>query len=450
MSGRGKVQRRMEAVKQVFAESPGRKFTLRELLDALCAGEHQVLFMVEGSTNKRRPHAQKGGDAVAGSLENDASSGRVENGGRKRGPPKPKSEARLNEEAQLQRVKRCVEELERSVPVSSAAGIEQARPAYLIRSRRMNSGKGELVWSSSEALEKEFMSRELDAFSGWAALRAVRDILGWVMPRAVQAEVNMYLEEAEDKFGDLKANGHTARWLNSLTLRPAAYHYFLAQHVDRRIKETIEEAIMLKKKVRLTLDLDDEGCPWDVASENASIYRYVLTLPNIPEIVICPHYEARFEDDDLPNLVECLRIPLSKIQDVVILDESAEFPQPYHALAERELGAAGFGVPSQDGETDVAELRVASWLMSRWMGTWIHKNLEIIGIDLEGWYVCRLVYPRPRRKFHEWSDFGDDLFDFLSMHASGVEILSPPEDRQRFKDGAIASADRYQDENNDG
>lgn len=440
MSGSGKVQRRLEAVKHVFAENPGTRFTLREVLDALCASGYGILFAAEASENKRKPRVKKDDQAAAGHQDVGVSSGK-----KKRPPRKPKSEARLNEEARLRRVKRCLETLEGKTPASSTGGIEETVPTYLVRSKKMIAGKDELVWSASKVLEEEFQARELDAFSGWAALRAVREILGWVMPEAVQSEVDMYLEEAEEKFSDLKANGYTARWLNSLTLRPATYHYFTAQHVDLRIKEAIEQAIMLNKRVRLTLDPEDEGSPWESSSENVSVYRYVLTLPDTPEILVLPHYEGTDRMGDLSEIVECLRIPLSKIKDAVLLDESADFPPRYHALAKDELGQTDFRLPRQTGEMDVAELRVAPWLMSRWLGTWIYRNMEVIGIDLEGWSVCRLTYPRPRRKLHEWSDFGDDLFYFLSAYASGVEVLSPPHQRRRFKKGAIAGAAMYMD-----
>lgn len=438
MARRDQVQERASAVKQFFAEHPGQKFTLREVMSGLAENGDAELFTAHANENKRGRRTTRGNPQAL--LVEPASR---DAGSRSR---KEKSSPELKELAQLRKLKRCLEELDQEAGrTGSEGGVRLDRSRYLIRSKRRNGKTTEVVWQADGSLVRETLEREIEAFSGWMALRAVRGVLGWSMPRRVQEELGEYLEVAEEKFGELKVTSCTGRWLNALVLRPATYHYFMSQHVDLQVRGLIEDAIMLRKKVRLRLDPADDGNPFGETEKSVSISHYMLTLPDLPEILVCPHHQEMDRFGDLSGFVECLRLPLSKIRSATLLEEDAFFPPPYQERVNEELADAP-GLDWQDATkqgNEVAELRVAPWLMGRWSGTWMQRNLEVIGIDLDDWFVCRIEYPRPRPKLHQWSDHGDDLFDFLSQYAAGIEVLSPRGERNRFRRRAMLEADKY-------
>ncbi|WP_411833172.1 hypothetical protein [Pseudoxanthomonas mexicana] len=447
MARRDEIQARLEAVKEFFYDKQGEKFTLREVMDALVERGDAHLFAAEAQANKRKERARNKPQAEEGASE-EMGLGGAAAAERKRRKRRVKTDEELMALAQLQQLKRSLEELEGKTSSKSKLGGDQMRPCYLVKTSRKIGSLAEPVWKASKQLVAEREDLDVEKFSGWTALKAVSGVLDWTMPLKVQEDVKEYRREAEEKFKDLRTTSPTVRWLDALLLRPSTYHFFMSQQIDDHVRSVVEDAIMLKRKVRLLLDPADENEPFGGEAVKVSISRYILTLPNIPEILVYPHYEGVDRYGDRSEIVECLRIPLSKIKEATLLDEEAEF-RPiylYREKGELESVLTQYGRAREWTEgSDVAELRVEPGLMSRWSGTWIHKNMEVIGTDLEGWVVCRLRYPKVREKYHGWSDFGDDLFDFLAQYAFSVEILSPENQRRRFWRDSLRRAAMYND-----
>ncbi len=297
----------------------------------------------------------------------------------------------------------------------------------------------------------KFMSREsekteeLDKYVAFIALRTLSEVLDWSLPETLVTDLQAITRRAKERLKHSMAsnpNDPTTRWLSSLRLR-AAYSYFETQQIDPDVRDIVALAITEKKKAAMRLNAGDLG-PFPPGLFKVSISHYILTLPDSPWIMVWPHECAGYDDPRSDS--ESFLIPLAQILEITILpDEEAEWPGDFSPKTFKRPEVSA--VP--DDAWKSLEFRMSPYLDEKLIGTWLHKKLHegggIIGIDDEGWLVCRISYPPPGPSETEWEDERSDLFSFLRKHLEDVEILAPYFMRMKSRAELKEAFMRYED-----
>ncbi len=327
-------------------------------------------------------------------------------------------------------------------------------------------GERKQLWTAAPVLTTQIDSIDLvDQLITFSALRVFRDLLEPAFPLKMQEDLLKVYAAAEalDKPGDIQDD----RWVNALRLR-TPYHYFSSPQISGDVRDEIERAVLTRKKIRLTVQVGDFG-PWPEGEAVVSISHFVLTLPDKPAVVVwrddeVGHVRARGLSNEYVIALETI------VTAVVIDDENAHWPDGYEPrnirAPQRTL------VPNESWET--IEFRASPYIMEFWIGTWIDyqlwprdvgtqrtssvpliesrsisqiaagvcRNSGIIGIDDEGWSVCRITCPKAN--VSEWGEEGDDFLEYLSRYSEDVEILAPYVARCRIQARASRLLLRYE------
>jgi hypothetical protein len=176
--------------------------------------------------------------------------------------------------------------------------------------------------------------------------------------------------------------------------------------VDEDVRDTIEKAILHRKKVKL---ISSSSTKYEEVV--VSVSHFMFMPPDITRVV-CWEDNAEHETNEESQQYP-LEIALEKIDRAELLDEAAVWPKEYYPLKVS---------PEHDGKfdevLDIYDLRVSPRLMKIWKGKWIESQLELIGQDDQGWTVCRF-----RSHLNESDTYG--MMDFFYEHSRDLELLAP-------------------------
>jgi predicted DNA-binding transcriptional regulator YafY len=260
-------------------------------------------------------------------------------------------------------------------------------------------------------------------------------VLDVAVPLDMQHEVREALDILKNK---LSRKSKYERWLKSLRIVPAL-HVFTVPQINEDIRRTVEQAILQGKKVLITVDDGGFG-DWpkgEEATEKVSISHCLVKLPDRPTLVV-------WRDDDNGALrpyqqPTCYYVKMEHILSAELLDDNA-WAQSFSPH-----------VPALPKPNDTADIhwrtfdfRASPHLMQLWMGTWISKSMEIIGVDDEGWTICRATVPDWPPS--EWGGDGDNFVEFMDQYHEDIEVLSPIQARWQFRNRLIDAVERYEDE----
>ena len=295
--------------------------------------------------------------------------------------------------------------------------------------RKGNLEKRSGLWLAGETSYEE----DLDRLVTFVAVNVFFDLFKSALPLDMRVDIKDVLDRAKGKVAAMSSENTTMRWLRSLKVEKP-YHYFEAPIIDGDVRSVIEQGIVHRQKVRLTVSVGPFG-PWPEGSAVVSISHYILKLPDRPSIVV---WRDDDKDVERPNNQPTYYVlAMETITDAELVDERASWPPGQEPRIVSE--------PSQKPTSDwlAFEFRASRYQMERWIGTWLLSNLKIIGFDDEGWAVCRIACPA--WEIGEWGGERDNLLEYLASFPEDVELLAPFRAREHFYQRAKRVVALYED-----
>lgn len=279
-------------------------------------------------------------------------------------------------------------------------------------------------WKSRDTLEPE-----LEEIAALIALDTVMDSLQWLIPEEIKADLERAREKARSNVGKMPLHSPEKRWLSALRVL-APYSDFERPVHDDDVRRNIEIAIKENRRVNITY----RRSGGDACEVVASITDWIVRLPDTISIISWEHAAVLDGvEAEWSGPVCAFEIPLPRIERVEVREEAAYEPTEldrrrmivgaeyggYNLDSLRSKVLDGWGDPIRD----TYELRASPRLMQRWRGLWIGGQLQILGIDEDGWTVCRYsTKGRPGFLAYLFSLGGD------------IEVLSPYAIRSRLKE----------------
>jgi hypothetical protein len=271
------------------------------------------------------------------------------------------------------------------------------------------------MWLAGEKSYEE----DLDRLVTFVAVHVFFDIFKSALPLDMRLDIKDVLDRAKTRVASLSSETTTMRWLRALKVEKP-YHYFETPIIDGDVRSVVEQAIVHRRKVRLSVSTGPWG-PWPDGPAVVSVSHYLLRLPDRPSVVVW-----RDDNKDIPrqrNKPRYFIIALETILDAELLDESASWPY------EQQISIAEEPTDGPDETWQTIEFRASSYQMEKWIGTWLFHRIEIIGIDDEGWSICRVACPDWEDS--DWAEQRDNLLEYLDRFQDEVEILAPYGARRR-------------------
>lgn len=290
------------------------------------------------------------------------------------------------------------------------------------------------------------VEEELDRLLSVAALNVFKSILQESLPASLRRAVTSLLnQKARVLAFEGYENTPEVNWLRSLCIEPG-YAWIEKPVIDRAVRAGIEEGITTRRKVWIKAKPLKYGPWWHQEGEIlVSVSHYILTLPDRPAVVAWTgeDYTDVLGEHDVqsPQVVW----PLEFIESVRVSDQPAEFDP----LWEPETSHSGrLGDPDSSWTTYV--LRIEPLFMEELTGTLILDRLldaskggGIIGIDDQGWTICRVLCPPDQ--LTEWSRFNRGLRQFMYQYAESIEVIEPFNVRMQHRAHARGVLARYED-----
>lgn len=272
-----------------------------------------------------------------------------------------------------------------------------------------------LFWREGPELSRQ---AEMEGVAACIALDAICGKMAWLVPESLMEELLDARDRAQLRVAQLKTSSPHRRWLAALKLvTPSSA--FERPMFDEDIRQAVEMAIMQRKQVRLMIN---------DRSFVASISRFIVKLPDRPIIEIWEHDDAELWPGG-PSDPFCSWIRLESVQQATLLATNAEWPVPLNDVASKSVDR----YPAK-----VYEFRASPRQMSKWVGTWLHTQMEVIGEDADGWHTCRYMDTGEPPSFHA----------YLSSLGAQVEVLKPLNFRAALAQHFESAAAMYRDMQN--
>lgn len=222
----------------------------------------------------------------------------------------------------------------------------------------------------------------------YAALRLLMDLVDDIVPGELQKSIAKQLSKAKARLEALPTNDPAARWLRAFRIVPPR-HRLGDPIIDPDVRDTIEVAILMHRKVRLRWpdvrwesrdgQSETERIEY-VAEHSCSISHFLIEVPANPSIEIW--YAGRSPK----------RLELKDVIGAELLDELADYP----ANHEPELTPGLMGFVSEDSRRHdgkcLLTLAMAKDTYVALQGNRIGKNLTIIDEDRDGQMIVGMLY----------------------------------------------------------
>ena len=266
-----------------------------------------------------------------------------------------------------------------------------------------------------DAREKDVLAEH----ATYTALRLLSDLVNDIVPYDLQRAIKEHLERAQKKLEMLPQNDPAARWVRAFRIMPPRYRLDdPVIHPD--VKDTIEEAILSHRKVRLKwlafrYDENQDQVEY-VEEQDCSISHFLIEVPANPSIEIW--YGKNMQ----------LRLPLSEVLEAQLLPEVANYPLDY----EPELFPRKIDMKFGDAEIHEGRSLVTLAMSRATYTTLLRKKLgkllTVVEADRDGRMIVSLRYPLdlPVTKYFEQlpgvTVLGPKLFRAFAMGPTRAKI----------------------------
>lgn len=236
-----------------------------------------------------------------------------------------------------------------------------------------------------DAREKDDLSEHVT----YAALRMLNALVDDLVPFDLQRAIATQLRKAEEKLKALSHHDPAARWVRAFRIMPPRHHLD-DPVIDADVKNTIEEAILTHRKVRLKwsdvrYDENHDEVAY-VEEQDCSVSHYLIEVPANPSIEIW--YGDRWKGGEVPN-----RLLLSDVLEAQILPVVAEYPADY----EPEMFPKRIGMKFGDADQHRGETLVTLAMSRATYSTLLRKKLgellTIVEEERDGRMIVSFRYP---------------------------------------------------------
>ena len=235
-----------------------------------------------------------------------------------------------------------------------------------------------------------------------AAFKLLVSTFESAIPAEIQKSIKNELAKARKKLDSLSPEDPRNRWLEGIRIVPS--HYELDEPiVDPDVKDLVEEAILNKKKIRLTGRYSVGA--FDITSEFSSIgsiSHYLLEFPGRPAVDFWP------VEKDQP-----IRIRLEEIESAEPVNEAAFWPPGYEPV----LISGGMTFTSKESKANNGKslivLRVSDDAMGQLKNRQLGRLWKVESAGSDGWTIVSF---RARANI--------PLYQYL-RNLSGVVVLHP-------------------------
>lgn len=400
MATSAEIQARRDRIAELFREDRNAHLAVKDVLQALLDDPGMRGFW-ESFEARQRKLRSKSAPAEA---KPGKSTGK-----------KPTVERGLDVTSAIRLLQRDLEALEKQGLVEPYVVSDGQRVAAGDRRKSGETGPlavQPLLWRAGPNLVDDV---DLENVAAVVALDAICGSLSWLIPEALTDDFNDARDRARRSVRKMHKASPPKRWLEALALE-TPFDPFERPLFDEDVRHAVEEAILQQKKLRID---------FDGRSAVVSVSRFVVKLPDRPIVEV-------LEDDDTelwpggPRGPWRLRIRLESITRAELLEEESE-PNREATLDDASQDASPRSI--------VYEFRASPRQMGRWAGTWMSDLVEEIGVDGDGWSICRYV------------DKGDapGFRRYVSGLGAEVEVLKPMAFRAALAQHYRNAAAMYQD-----
>lgn len=267
-----------------------------------------------------------------------------------------------------------------------------------------------LLWRAGRNLADDF---EVEGVAAAVALKAICGKMAWLVPVDLMTELLEARDRAILRMAKMRSSSPQRRWLAALELETQS-PAFERPMFDDDVRQAIEQAILRRKQLRLNFDDKTIVC---------SVSRFIVKLPDRPVIELWDHAEGELWPGG-PKGPWCNWVRLETIKKAELLETDAFWP----VLLGEEAAAS-----KRPHRSMVYELRASPKQMSKWAGTWLLDQMELIGVDSTGWHVCRFVDTGEPSGFRR----------YLGTLGAAVEVLKPLNFRTALAQHFAAAAAMY-------
>lgn len=408
MAKSAEIHARRDLIADIFREEDGSDQKVEDVLDVLWEHPNMRTFW-EGFKARKESRKEP-------QLKPQSESGPKPTGKGK--SKKSIMKGDLNVTSAIRLVQRDLEVLEEQGLVEAVVMKEGRRVVVTAGDRRSRVSGSQvagaaqpLLWRAGANLTNEV---DMEGVAASVALDAICGKMAWLVPESLMEELIDARDRAKRRVAKLKTSSPQRRWLAALKLETTS-PAFERPMFDEDVRQTIEQAIMQGKQVRLRID---------DRSIVASVTGFIVKLPDRPFVEIWDHEVGQLWPDGSPW---CSRFKLETIQQAELLATDAKkWAEPLNA---------DFAAPKRRNKNVVYEFRARTSQMKKWAGTWLLDQLELIGEDVDGWRICRYV------------DTGEasGVRRYLSSLGAAVEVLKPLNFRVALAQHFEAAAAMYRD-----
>lgn len=231
-----------------------------------------------------------------------------------------------------------------------------------------------------DAREKDVLAEH----ATYTALRLLSDLVNDIVPYDLQRAIKEHLGRAQRKLEMLPQNDPAARWVRAFRIMPPRYRLDdPVIHPD--VKDTIEEAILSHRKVRLKwpafrYDENEDQVEY-VEEQDCSISHFLIEVPANPSIEIW--YDKNMQ----------LRLPLSEVLEAQLLPEAANYPFDYEPeMFPRQVNMT-FGDADLHGGESLVTLAMSPATYSSLQRKKLGQLLSVVDENHDGRMIVSLRYP---------------------------------------------------------
>ena len=218
----------------------------------------------------------------------------------------------------------------------------------------------------------------------YTALRLLSDLVNDIVPYDLQLAIKEHLGRAQKKLEMLPQNDPAARWVRAFRIMPPR-HRLDDPVIHPDVKDTIEEAILSHRKVRLKWPdfryEENQDRVAYVEQQDCSISHFLIEVPANPSIEIW--YGKN----------RCGRLPLSEVMEAQLLPEAANFPVDYEPELFPRMINMRFGDADLHGGESLVTLAMPPETYWSLLRKKLGKRLTVVDEDWDGRMIVSFRYP---------------------------------------------------------